>query len=369
MRPTLIPLQLKHVRVRSLRCHGRYELACAPGINLIVGENGCGKTTLLEAISLMACGRSFRQAKDANLVQTGKKSFHICGQWRRFGPLQVDVQSQGRATHVHLQGRLVRRRSDLMEVLPVIIEAPQGRNLIAGPPSERRRWLDHTLVAVHEGHLQLYRHYFRAVMQRNRLLRGAITPTQIEAWEAQIVRYGLRIMHLREDLLDRLNAYLLMHEEMAEAKLKLRMQTTAPASADAWLARLRQQRRTHGLRLGPHCDRLIIAVGKDDVRSNGSHGQQRLAAIALRLAEWSLKSRLRGVAPVLLLDDAMEALDAQRRARLLARLQECGAQVFITAPAVARTTADMHVHTVSAATKTSVGGTMSNAGETLEAAA
>lgn len=163
-----------------------------------------------------------------------------------------------------------------------------------------------------------------------------------------MVRYGLYIMQMREDLVARLNAYLAAEEDLAEARIRLRMQATAPTSPDDWLAQLRQQRQSLlRLRMGPHCDRLVITAGAADIRSIGSHGQQRLAAMALRLAEWMLRSEHRGVAPVLLLDDALESLDARRRARLFARLQDSGAQVFVTAPSVEKVPGYVHVHALS----------------------
>lgn len=380
MTATAMQLQLHDMTVASLRCHDQYELACAPGINLIVGDNGSGKTTLLEAISLMAYGRSFRQARDANLVRFGHPSFRVSGRWQRFGPMHVEVQSRGRGVEVHLQGRVVQRRADLMEVLPVIVEAPQGRNLMAGPPNERRRWLDQTVVSCREGRVEIYHHYFRAMMQRNRLLRRSRwEQAEIEAWEQQIVRFGLRIMETRERLLQRLNACLVSYEDLAEARLELQMQTSAPATPEKWLAQLHKQRRSPsltGLRCGPHCDRLLIRHSKGDIRSLGSHGQQRLAATALRLAEWHLHGNNRGVAPVLLLDDGLEALDNRRREKLVTGLQQTQAQVFITAPEVGSLPTDGQVqaHRVRAAgdvaaTKHGDGDTMIGAGTSMEEAA
>ncbi len=329
-------LTLKEVRIEALRCHLHTRWACSPGINLIVGENGCGKTTLLEAVYLMAHGRSFRQARDPELVRWGESKFRIVGKWQRFGPLNVEVSGQRRKTEISMQGKLVQKRSDLLETLPVLVDAPHARRLVDGAPVERRHWLDGLIMACRQSVAGHYKRYFRSVLQRNRLLRRGIVSSELDAWEHQLVSYGLEIVQERSGMLDEVNACLADEEELTDACLCLGMQTTAPSEEKAWLDMLRAQRdedaRLGSLRRGPHCDRLRIDYLGKEIRSAGSRGQQKLAAMALKLAEHSLRLRYRSIAPVMLMDDCLEALDPGRRHRLLARLEKSAAQVLLTAP-------------------------------------
>jgi DNA replication and repair protein RecF len=175
-------------------------------------------------------------------------------------------------------------------------------------------------------------------MQRNRLLRKGASAAELEAWEHQIAGHAGQIVQLRESFVAELNACLAEDEVLTESRLMLHMQTTGPADEKAWLQELRERRdedaRFGSLRRGPHCDRLRIEYQGREIRNAGSRGQQKLAAMALRLAEQQLRTRYRGVVPVLLLDDCLEALDEGRQKRLLVRLEKTGSQVLLTGPGV-----------------------------------
>jgi len=328
-------LTLKEVQVEALRCHSRTNWVCSPGINLITGENGCGKTTLLEAVYLMAHGRSFRQARDPELVRWGEKKFHIIGKWQRFGPVNIEVLGRRRKTEISVQGKLVQRRSDLLETLPVLVDAPHARRVVDGAPNERRHWLDGLIMVCRQSAAGHYKRYFRSVMQRNRLLRRGVMSSELDAWEHQIVGHGLEILKERSCMVNEINACL-AEEELTHAGLSLSVQITSPDEEAAWLEMLHGQRvedaRMGSLRRGPHCDRLCIDYLGKEIRSAGSRGQQKLAAMSLKLAEHSIRMRHRNISPVMLMDDCLEALDPGRQHQLLARLEKSEAQVLLTAP-------------------------------------
>jgi DNA replication and repair protein RecF len=307
-----------------------------PGINLLIGENGSGKTTLLEAAYLMSHGRSFRQARDPHLVRRGQDRFCIEGQWRRYGPLHVRVAGGRGDAEIRLQGRRIRQRRDLTRCIPVLVEAPQGRRLIDGVPNERRRWLDALLTDCRESLVSDFHRYGRSMMQRSRLLRRGLSSAEIDAWEQQIVVHGLAIAWARDEMIRHLNAELAGESALTESKVQIAVR--APAyDHDVWLQRLRAKReedaRTGRLDYGPHADRIHITYQGREIRSSGSRGQQKLASVALRLAECTVRGHHRQMMPVLLLDDCLEALDAQRQQRLLRRLGEFTGQILMTAPA------------------------------------
>jgi len=216
-----------------------------------------------------------------------------------------------------------------------LVDAPQGRKLIDGNPRERRRWLDSLVMTCFQGLNVHYERYLRAVMQRSRLLRKRAIPDELDAWEHQIVRHGLPIIEYRQKLIQELNEILLQEETLTEQPLILSLKSQAD-DEDKWLERLKQKRqedmRMGSLRFGPHCDVLQMHFREREIRSAGSRGQQKLAAIAIKMAECALWRQYRRMLPVVLLDDALEALDSERQQRVLARLAEQPAQVLMTAP-------------------------------------
>jgi len=344
---------------------------------MLTGENGSGKTSLLEAIFLMGHGRSFRQARDAALTRWNSTEFSIRGKWTRYGPLYVEVSGQSKGATVRLQGRQVQRRAELAEMLPVLVESPQGARLVDGVPGERRRWLDRMMLYCRQDVVRHYHIYLRCLMQRSRLLRKGGAGEEIGAWEQQMVVHGLAIMQARAEILEDMNRELMAERELSEAGVQMKMHSTAPATQEKWMEHLAAHRangRIRGiLRIGPHCDRLFISYGGRDIRTCGSRGQQKLAAVAVRLAECTLRMQHRGSPPVLLLDDCLEALDPERQKRLLGRLAEYSGQVFMTGPAGMRLPGapGMDCYTLSAVDKKHQGGMqmlMPSAGGMEEAA-
>jgi len=339
------PLSIREVKVRHLRCHEEITWNCSEGLNLIIGANGSGKTTLLEAVYLMAHGRSFRQARDPFLVKRDAERFFIHGQWHRYGPMNLSVAGRRGQTTLRLQGRDVQRRKDVSESFPVLVDAPQGRKIIDGAPGERRRWLDGLVITCFQNMAIHYERYLRAVMQRSRLLRRRASSEELDVWEHQIVQYGKPIVLAREKMVAEMNLYLI--EEVALTEHPLTISVTMPDyDQQAWLSRLKEKRsddlRT-GLRFGPHCDLVNIHFQKREIRSAGSRGQQKLAAIAIKMAECGLWTRYRKLIPVLLLDDCLEALDRTRQLRLLKRLQNSSAQVLMTAPEGVNIASDLNI--------------------------
>ncbi len=349
------PLVLNRLQVRHLRCHAHAQWHCEAGLNLLTGENGCGKTTMLEAVSLMVRGRSFRQARDPRLVREGEKRLAVHGRWRRFGPVRLGIEGARGRMRLFLQGREVRKRRDIAEGFPLLIEAPQGTRLVDGANGERRRWLDGLLAVREPAIRQEAQAYLRAVMQRARLLRrglrtGCLPAGELEAWEHRMVSHGLRLVAARAAAVREMNA--LLDEERGFTESPVSLHVKDDYAADAWLARLHRSREEdarRGLRHGPHCDAPAILFRDREIRAAGSRGQQKLAAIAIRMAECAFWSRHRRMIPVLLLDDCFEALDAGRRQRLLERLARHPAQVLMSAPEAPRMPAGVEIRIENAA--------------------
>jgi DNA replication and repair protein RecF len=341
-------LTIREFSLQDLRCHQHISWQCKDGLNLLSGSNGSGKTTMLEAVYMMAHGRSFRQARDPELVRWGESSFNVTGVWKRYGPLHVKLTGKKGKSEVLLQGKKIARRKELTESLPVVADAPQAGGLVDGVPNERRRWLDSVVHATDPGTLRFYQNYLRALMQRGRLVRRNKNSSELESWEHQIVQSGQQVIQARRKVIEMLNSSLAAESELMESTLHLEIKATAPESEYEWLSRLADKReedaRLGRLQVGPHCDRLNILYGGREIRSVGSRGQQKLAAMALRLAECAARLESRHLAPLLLLDDCLEALDSERQQRLIKRLCNYPGQILMTVPNGVDIPENLNVH-------------------------
>ncbi len=329
-------IRIEALSLRDFRCHAHGDWRFSSAVTVIHGDNGCGKTSVLEAIALMAHGRSFRQGRDPVLARWQCDRFSIEGVWRRYGPLRIVLRGERRRVRVYMQGKQLPRRKELMELLPLVVDAPQGRPLIDGVSAERRRWLDALLARCDANVQASQRAYLRALMQRTRLLRHSPQTEELDAWEAQMVLHGARWRAARASLCGILNQALAKELPFTEEEIHLRFSEEVDVSAQQWRQHLAEgrmeDRRIGRCRVGPHADRLQILRAGREIRHTASRGQQRLATVALRLAECWARRKARGSWPLLLLDDAFDALDARRRGRLLQRLLHYPGQVLLTAP-------------------------------------
>lgn len=378
----------RHLSLTNFRNYIHLELDLPPRLSLLWGENGQGKSNLLEAIYLLATTRSFRTTSEREIVgwqASASPAFaraaadvqrhHTttrlevllvevppAGQ-EAAGPGTITAAEEGPAFSPLLAGAghapaAVRRRvringhtrptADLLGHLNVVLFAPQDIDLIAGAAEGRRRYLNITLCQIDRHYLHLLRRYERVLAQRNALLREQrerpLPPDEFEFWDAELVSLGAAIWATRLRALAILNRHLAaIHSRLtAEGELfRADYRPSVPVKADlrllgeraiqdetaaakllaerfsARLAELQRRERLQGVTLaGPHRDDIAFLAGAVDLRAYGSRGQQRTAALALKLAEVGLMQETTGERPVLLLDDVMSELDPRRRAYL-----------------------------------------------------
>jgi len=329
-------LTLKQIHIHNLRCHQDFEWSCREGLNLISGDNGCGKTTILEAAYILAYGRSFRQAKAPQLTRWDAPSFHIQATIQRYGPLHIRVDGKKNQIDMSLQGRKVNTRKEIFDHVSLIVDAPQGVRLIDGTPGERRKWLDRLVIATNPVSYVVYQSYLRAMMQRSRVLRGSKKASELEIWEQQIVEYGLILNQRRTQVLQALNQQLTNESNWLDLPFQLELAGQNFENQESWIDWLASKRDEHHrlgrITQGPHCDRLKISYDGREIRVCGSRGQQKVSGIALRLAECAVLQEAKRMMPILLLDDCLESLDHTRALRLMQRLALHQGQVLMTAP-------------------------------------
>ena len=364
---------LRSLNIRNLRGYAALDIEFGPGPQLLWGPNAAGKTTLVEAIVLLALGRSHRTTTDSELIRWGADFLRIEGVLGRAAGTTMGGEGaesaaehdtvigvsaatapRGAALELTLQGGgrkriqvngVPRRPGALAEHLRTVLFAPEEMLLVIGPPALRRVALD-GLTAPHEpSYTANLATYGRALQQRNSLLRairdGEAERDQLRLWDEPFLTSGAAIVEARLRLLELLAEPLAAaHREIAPAEERLTVgyasnATPLPGEAarDALARRLAETAEKEvwngSTLVGPHRDDLLFGLGGRDLATFSSRGQQRTAILALKLAELDLLTALDGRPPLLLLDDVFSELDHARRGHLVRRIAELP-QVLVT---------------------------------------
>jgi DNA replication and repair protein RecF len=342
---------LRHLEVDGLRNLRAVDLQPAPELTVVQGENGQGKSSLLEAVYLLATGRSFRtrRTREAVAWEAGRPA-RIAGEIStRLGENRLSVLLEDGERKLLVEGVENELESYLGRL--DVVDLTAGRmDVLKGGPEERRRFLDRGIVGLDPAFLRTLGEYRRSVGQRNALLRqlgGRATADrlrELDAWDERLVRAGVRL-HVRR------RAYAVaLAARLGEAgrvlapqgtEFRLRYRPSPAAAADEEVGRFeglfrealeRQRGRDLGLgftSVGPHRDDAVVELNDTDLRRFGSAGQLRAALIALKLAKLGHLREERGEAPLFLLDDFDTDLDEGRAAKLGAHLQEGGFQTVV----------------------------------------
>ncbi len=339
--------RLARLVVRDFRNLEHVELSPPSAGWVVVGENGQGKTNLLEAIHYLQLFRSSRGARDADVVRFGAEAFHIAAQvdTGKCHEVSVGFERAGHRKRARLDGAVPERLSDALGALPSVMFSPDDVALITGSPAERRRYLDVMLAVTNHAYLVALQQYRAALLRRNAALRSAAASgarthfadasasDAVAVWEPALAEFGAALWRERRawvaSMEERLEA--LCREIGEDARVRMRYASSLSASDDprTALARALEEKRGSDLRrglthVGPHRDDLVVTLDGRDLRVFGSAGQQRTAAIALRMLEAATVTERRGLAPMFLLDDPFAELDARRSTRILSLLEREG---------------------------------------------
>ena len=334
-------MALDRITLSDFRNHAASRLDGAARFNLLVGENGAGKTNILEAMSLLAPGRGLRRAALPDVGRSGGTGGFAVG-------ASLTLTDGGEAVQLGTSvepARPGRRRvringSDasataLGEWLAIGWLTPAMDGIFLGPAGDRRRFVDRMALAIDPSHARQATRYEAALRERNRLMaqEGQPDPVWLDGVESHLAQYGSALARGRAQVIDALSAALAEHPDEPFARPLLTMQSASPMDQgtlrDALRAGRGQDRRAGRTLVGPHRDDLVVTMaGKQAVAASCSTGEQKAMLIAITLAHGALAAK--GRPGIMLLDEVAAHLDPVRRAVLFDRLRETGAQVWMT---------------------------------------
>lgn len=347
-------MKIRSIHVQKFRNHSQTDTVFGGGINAVLGENGEGKTNLLEAISYLCLTKSFFGSSDGVVLQVGENQFELAGELESDAGIGYHVA----VTYDRVQGEKkfsinrspVASFAEVIGSFPVVVLSPESGAITTGGPADRRKFLDFVISQSSKVYLEDLLEYRRVLRQRNKVLfDGRVTRSDctelLEPWDEELVDRGVRITHRRDGFLRDLQP--LVNEAYGRVAGRvespsIRYQPSVQHSEEASEVDIRRQfeedlRRTAGEErklgvtlVGPHRDELHLEIQGLDVRSHASQGQHKTFLIALKMAEFLYLQAKKHERPILLLDDIFTELDAHRASRLLTLTESIG-QAFITA--------------------------------------
>ena len=334
---------VERLSVRDFRSYERADVRLAPGLTVVWGRNGAGKTNLLEALYFGCTGRSCRTSNEREVVRFGAGLTRV--EVRARGPEGAHVLAvgfePGTGKRMQADGVMVERLLDVAARPLVSVFLPDRLELVKGPPAVRRAHLDQVVVALWPARAGTRTAYARALAQRNALVArirvGRASAGSLPAWDGELARHGVALMA------DRAAAVQALEDRFATRAADLGLEGGATVryrprsnARDATALAAELAERVDGdlergfTGHGPHRDELVLEHEGRELRAYGSQGQQRLALLALLVAEREAVAAARDAVPLMLLDDVMSELDAERRARLVDLLRSAGQSVITT---------------------------------------
>lgn len=337
-------MHLHKIKLVQFRVYASATFDFSPGVNLIVGPNAQGKTSILEAIYLLIAAKSFRTHRPSEMIAFGSSGFFVEGAFDREGVDQtLRLYTNGKERGGVYNSTKIPHWNAVIGLLNGAVLNPDDANLIKGPPQLRRQYFDLLIAQADPLYTHHLTRYHRALDQRNALLRRMQTKT-IETWETEMAYSAAYLMKKRFEAVVSVGKLLgdIHHQLSGETEeigldykgcLKENGGMGGNDLAMAYieeLRRLRPKELEMGFTLiGPHKDDIEILIDGKDVRSYGSEGQQRTCVGSLKLAEWSFLKNVTGEMPLMLIDDLGISLDCTRQHRLLEYVSQLG-QVFLT---------------------------------------
>ena len=321
-------MKINQLELSEFRNYKSLSVAFDDSVNILFGDNAQGKTNVLEAIYLCGTTKSHKGSKDKEMIRLSSDEAHIRMMVEKAGiPHRIDMHlRKNKAKGVAIDGVPIKRSSELMGLLHIVFFSPEDLSMIKNGPGERRRFLDLELCQLDSSYLYHLSNYNRAANQRNNLLKQISFQKElrdtVDIWDMQLVEHGSVLIDTRKRFVDELNELLPeIHGKLSGGKEKLYVRYEPNVSVSEFGQKLAMNLdRDIVLKAtgcGPHRDDISFYVGDRNLKLYGSQGQQRTAALSLKLAEIELVRKRIKESPVLLLDDVLSELDRNRQTYLL----------------------------------------------------
>lgn len=319
---------IKRLELADYRNYDSLDLQFDKGTNILYGDNAQGKTNILEAIYVAATTKSHKGSKDNEIVNFNKEEAHIRTYLEKEGvETRVDMHlRKNKSKGIAIDGQKIKKAADLLGLCNVVFFSPEDLNIIKNGPAERRRFVDMELCQLDSFYLYNLNHYNKIVNQRNKLLKDMYMNPELRdtlaIWDSQLVSFGSKIIEGRKLFTDQLNEIIYdIHKKLSGGKEDIYVSYEPDVSIEFFENRLKaNQERDIKLKqttAGPHRDDFSFMNNNIDIRRFGSQGQQRTAALSLKLSEIELVKKIAKDTPILLLDDVLSELDSNRQNYLL----------------------------------------------------
>ena len=338
-------MKIKSLKLKNFRNYDLLNLDFDSETNIFYGDNAQGKTNILEAVYLSGTTKSHRGTKDRDLIQFEKEESHVESIVEKNGiDYQIDLHLKKNSPKgIAINKIPIRKASELFGIVNLVFFSPEDLNIIKNGPAERRRFIDLELSQIDKVYLNNLTNYNRIINQRNHLLKEMNYENKknlmdtLEIWELQLVQYGNKIIDRRKKFIIEINEIIsFIHKKLTGNKEELKI-VYEPSNGNLSLEQALRKNRERDFKMkstsvGPHRDDICFMTGNLDIRRFGSQGQQRTAALSLKLSEIELVKKTIHDTPILLLDDVLSELDKHRQNYLLDSIYDI--QTLITCTGV-----------------------------------
>lgn len=330
---------VKSLKLKNFRNYDMLALEFDETTNIFYGDNAQGKTNILESIYLTGTTKSHRGTKDRDMIKFGQEEAHIETIVEKKGvPFKIDIHLKKNSPKgIAINKIPIKKASELFGIINIVFFSPEDLNIIKNGPAERRRFIDLELSQLDKVYLSDLSNYNRIVNQRNKLLKDMYDKKELldtlDIWDMQLVNYGNRVIERRKKFIEQMNQIIgEVHGKLTGGKEYLQI-FYEPGMRDESFEHALLKNRERDIRMkstsvGPHRDDISFVCGDIDIRKFGSQGQQRTAALSLKLSEIELVREEIKDTPILLLDDVLSELDKHRQNYLLDSIRDV--QTLIT---------------------------------------
>lgn len=319
---------IKSLELANFRNYEELNISFDKGTNILYGDNAQGKTNILEAIYVSATTKSHKGSKDKEIINFDKEEAHIRTYLEKENvETRVDMHlRKNKSKGIAIDGQKIKKAADLMGLLNVVFFSPEDLSIIKDGPAERRRFADMELCQLDSFYLYNLNHYNKIIGQRNKLLKDMYFQPELKEtlniWDSQLVSFGSKIIERREQFVKQLGDIIFdIHKKLSGGKEELVIAYEPDVSIEDFEKQMKYNQdkdiRLKQTTTGPHRDDFSFVVNGVDIRKYGSQGQQRTAALSLKLSEIELVKKISKDTPVLLLDDVLSELDSNRQNYLL----------------------------------------------------